>query len=148
MPTSTKGRAFHQQLSHYIRSGGYTVAQLGGTGNRTTIGTIPAGSLIKPSATLIVTTTFDVVTAVGIGSTTAAGNGFILNNGIGALSAGVPITNGAGNWIGPLTGDLDVTIHISALLTGLTMPTAGAFEAIVEYIPNNDNLQRSTNFDT
>lgn len=145
MPASTKGRTFHTQQKHYLRRR-FTVTDFSGSAVQVKIGTIPAGSIIPDGETRVVLTT-----AFGSGGNVQLGSSgdpdFLFSSRITASTAASQLTGGISGLM-PLSADLDVYAMISADLTGLTMPATGVFEAVIEYIPNNDSLNATTQFDS
>lgn len=142
MPTSTKGRAYHTQQVHYLRTR-LTAAQIGSAGSQIYIGTLPAGSIRYGNTLIHVKTVFSDNQQLHVGS---SGDGGYFHSAVSLASGKTELTSGA---LGALTSDMDVFAKLTSQSTaGAVGIAAGEFEIIIPYVPENDNLQRSTKYDT
>lgn len=126
-------RSYHTQQVHYFRKG-VTLADLT-SATAVTIGTIPAGAIIK-DAYAVVTTAFDSGTSDLLDMGTSGDpNGFM--TAVSVAAAGKKAADELAT-----SDDLVTSAEttVSATWTGAgTAATAGAMELVVEFIPDNDS---------
>lgn len=140
MGTSVKGRSFVSQQTHYIRKR-VTAAKVPAS-TPYLIGTLPAGSMFFGDSVVQVVTAFTDNHSLKLGS---SGDDDFIGGTITLATGKRELTSGAYN---PLTADLDIYAKLTSQSTaGAVGVAAGEFEVIISYVPNNDDLENSTQYD-
>ncbi|CAK7257709.1 MULTISPECIES: hypothetical protein [unclassified Shinella] len=133
MPTNTRGstaRDDSKQLIHYLRKG---LAYNSGAGPHL-VGTIPAGALIlKPSSGV------HVVTAANAGTNKQADVGTLATADLFGTDLSLAATNFVplDEAVGGYRVAADTEIYVTLDITG-SGSTAGDFEFVIAFIPDND----------
>jgi len=138
MAVAKPPRQYHHNLVHFMRK---SISYADGTASESTVGVIPAGSVImKAISGVYVTTAFN---SGGANTLDIGTNGGDTGADDDADAFGTALALGTANFV-PLdvtTGEylvnFDTNITCTLTMTG-TAATAGAAEVVVAYVPDND----------
>ena len=125
------GRQYHQQMIHYLRKS----IVFGDDGSELSMGWVPLGAVVIRGG-IVVSTAFNAgTTNVADLGTAADPDGFATDLALGTIGVIVADEMATTNDAGPYAADTEIKVTVD--LTG-TAATAGAGEAWVEFIPDND----------